>query len=85
MTICDKEHRYADILSDLPLDQGGEGRHLCAGCAYEAGLSDGLNNTKRSIEALNLPFSQAGTGRHKSPQAAYDKGFKKGLLDYKGL
>ncbi len=84
MIICNKNHRYADALSQLPLDQGGEGRHLCAGCAYEQGMTDGLNNTRRSFEELNLPFSQAGTGRHKSPQAAYDKGFEKGSSDYKG-
>ncbi|SNV86402.1 hypothetical protein [Haemophilus pittmaniae] len=78
MTICDKNHRYADILNNLPPSQSYDnGRHLCTGCALEAGFSDGLNGIRRQLENLNLPESQAGTGRHKSAQAAYDLGYKK--------
>lgn len=81
--ICRKNHRYADVLSTLPLSQNSEmGRHRCAGCAYEAGLRDGLNNKKHSLDDLDLPYSQAGTGRHRSAQAAYELGWKKGFKDF---
>ncbi len=40
--ICEKEHRYDPQYNDLPVVQGGEGRHRCAGCAYERGYEDGL-------------------------------------------
>ena len=42
--ICNKKHRYLPEYSDLPYaqdDQYGD-RHICAGCAYEEGLNDGL-------------------------------------------
>lgn len=82
--ICNKNHRYADILSTLPLSQHSDkGRHKCAGCAYEAGLRDGLNNQRHSLEELDLPYSQAGTGRHRSAQAAYESGWEKGYKDFK--
>lgn len=45
----------------LPNDQGGHGRHKCAGCAYEKGFQDGFN--RRESMELNLdslPNSQAG-------------------------
>ena len=81
--ICKKNHRYANILSTLPLSQNSEmGRHRCAGCAYEAGLRDGLNNERHLLDELNLPYSQAGTGRHRSAQEAYDLGWKKGNEDF---
>ena len=35
--ICEKEHRYDPQYNDLPVEQGGEGRHRCAGCAYKRG------------------------------------------------
>ena len=35
---CTEGHRYAQGFDDLPTDQGGAGRHRCAGCAYERGF-----------------------------------------------
>ena len=46
MTVCQKNHRYLPEYTNLPTsqdDQSGD-RHVCAGCAYEAGLDDGLHN-----------------------------------------
>lgn len=85
MSICKKNHRYADYFKQLPDSQSPEqGRHLCAGCAYDAGHSDGLNNIKkRSLSELNLPFSQAGTVRHKSAQDAYNLGYRDGYQKFK--
>ncbi len=40
-SICDKEHRHDPMFESLPDDQGGDGRHHCAGCAYEKGYADG--------------------------------------------
>ena len=34
---CEKQHRYDPQYNNLPVDQGGAGRHRCAGCAYERG------------------------------------------------
>lgn len=80
--ICTKEHRYNEIFKDLPFSQGGDGRHKCAGCAYEIGYMDGFNSgVKQSIFELDLPFSQAGYIRHKDTQSAYDLGYSKGLKD----
>ena len=31
---CTKQHRYDPQYNNLPIDQGGAGRHRCAGCAY---------------------------------------------------
>ncbi|WP_373753279.1 hypothetical protein [Neisseria weixii] len=80
MPICKKEHRYAESFKNLPDSQSPEqGRHLCAGCAYEEGYTDGLNNQdQRTLESLNLPKSQAGSVRHKSAQAAYSLGWQEG-------
>lgn len=76
--ICYKNHRYNPSLEDLPDDQSGSGRHKCAGCAYELGIKDGLNQNpiKNNFDAL--PESQAGTGRHKDVQQAYLAGYKEG-------
>lgn len=43
MSICQKNHRYLPDFDLLPEAQDNEngGRHICAGCAYEAGLNDG--------------------------------------------
>ncbi|MDG2958961.1 hypothetical protein [Exercitatus varius] len=83
MSICNKNHRYADILNNIPYSQSHDnGRHKCAGCAYELGLQDGLNNIHRDIEQLDLPYSQAGTARHKSAVEAYQLGWSKGQKDY---
>lgn len=78
--ICNEAHREAEIFESLPEDQGGAGRHKCAGCAYERGFCDGLNNIPSRFASIvsSLPDSQAGTVRHKDPEAAYDLGYKEG-------
>ena len=83
MNTCNNEHRHNPAFLDLPLDQGGKGRHKCAGCAYEKGYNDG-KALKESIqlELDSLPISQAGTVRHKSPHAAYALGYLKGVSDF---
>lgn len=78
--ICTKDHRYHRGHEDLPHDQGGAGRHRCAGCAYEAGLAAGsirLEQVDLDLDAL--PVSQAGTVRHKSPHAAWALGYLHGV------
>jgi len=81
MTICNKEHRYSDTFSTLPLDQGGQGRHKCAGCAYELGFNAGRNFEEDiQIDLNSLPESQAGTVRHKSPHAAFAQGYLDGVI-----
>ena len=80
-SICDKDHRFLENLRDLPESQRPEdGRHKCAGCAYEKGLEDGISRDAAVIDFDDLPYSQAGTVRHKSCQAAYDKGYQEGSL-----
>lgn len=45
----------------------GQGRHHCAGCAYEKGYIDGYNREESmSIKLEKPPLSQAGNVRHKS-------------------
>lgn len=44
---CEKQHRYDPQYNNLPVDQGGAGRHRCAGCAYERGYEDGLNRKEK--------------------------------------
>lgn len=85
MSICDKKHTNAEVLKNVRSSQSNkEGRHKCAGCAYEEGFKDGFNNIKRKIEELNLPDSQAGKGRHKSALHAYELGWEDGQKAYKG-
>ena len=80
--ICQKEHRYDPQHNDLPEDQGGYGRHRCAGCAYEKGYQNGRQRKEQlSLDLDSLPESQAGTVRHKSPHAAYAAGYLKGVKD----
>ncbi|NYA24703.1 hypothetical protein HZI65_01305 [Haemophilus haemolyticus] len=85
---CNKGHQYAQLLDSLPDSQKiSDGRHLCAGCAYDEGHSDGFaNRKKRTINDLRpiLPYSQAGTGRHKSALAAYELGYLHGQQKYNG-
>ncbi|MCD4664377.1 MAG: hypothetical protein K8R68_03835 [Bacteroidales bacterium] len=79
-TECDKDHRHNKMFTGLPYDQGGLGRHKCAGCAYELGYKDGLQRREKiHIDLDNLPFSQASVVRHKSPHAAYAKGYYDGV------
>ncbi|MGL5130524.1 MAG: hypothetical protein ACRC7D_20885 [Aeromonas popoffii] len=80
---CTDEHRYDPYFDDLPQDQSHfNGRHKCAGCAYEEGYQMGLAR-ERSIHINfdELPNSQAGTIRHKSVQAAFAKGYSDGILE----
>ena len=80
MTICNKKHRYLEeytSLSDAQDNKYGD-RHICAGCAYEEGLQDGLKGNERKTDLSHLPFSQAGTVRHKDAKEAYDKGYDEG-------
>lgn len=83
---CNKNHdSVQSAMIDLPIDQGREGRHKCAACAYEQGLKDGSNLvTSIDLEDLfdNLEESQARNQRHKSPHAAYAKGYLDGVKSY---
>lgn len=78
--ICKKKHRYLEGFRTLSYAQDNEngGRHICAGCAYEEGLRDGLNGNPRKKDLSYLPCSQAGTVRHKSAIEAYNKGYEYG-------
>ena len=76
--ICNKEHRYLPELHNLPENQGGPGRHKCAGCAYERGYDDAINGHGRYLNMATLDESQSGTGRHIDPQAVYDLGYSNG-------
>ncbi|MBY0346956.1 MAG: hypothetical protein K2W79_01750 [Hydrotalea flava] len=76
-TICDKDHRHDNKFTSLPHDQGGAGRHRCAGCAYDAGLQR-LENLILDLDELHE--SQAGTVRHKSPHAANAQGYYDGVV-----
>ena len=77
---CDKDHRYWTTFESLPHDQGGAGRHRCAGCAYERGYTDGLaRREKLDINLDALPESQAGSVRHRSPHAGYARGYYDGV------
>lgn len=80
MEICNKDHREWPSFQSLPHDQGGHGRHKCAGCAYEQGYSAGLERKESfTIELDSLPESQAETVRHKSPHAAFAQGYYDGV------
>jgi len=83
---CQKDHRYDSTYHDLPDDQGGAGRHKCAGCAYEVGLAAGQRRLDRlEISFSDLPESQAGAVRHKSPHAAFALGYLHGVqTSYRG-
>jgi hypothetical protein len=81
-SICDNNHRDDPKFNALPDDQGGAGRHRCAGCAYDAGYQAGLQRQENLILDLDeLPKSQASTVRHKSPHAAYAQGYYDGVGD----
>ncbi|MED5524938.1 hypothetical protein [Gallaecimonas pentaromativorans] len=82
MSQCKEQHRYNPAFEALPEDQSKfNGRHKCAGCAYEEGYSMGYNRAQSvNINFHALPDSQAGTVRHKSVQAAFAKGYFDGVL-----
>ena len=79
---CQLEHRYNPEFESLPHDQSKfNGRHKCAGCAYDIGYLLGIEKESSiNINFDNLPDSQAGTVRHKSVQAAFAKGYLDGVL-----
>lgn len=77
---CKDPHRHNPLFSTLPDDQGGSGRHRCAGCAYDRGLQAGLVRAEQlDLDLDSLPVSQAGTVRHKSPHAAFALGYLEGV------
>ena len=83
---CKKNHSSIQyIMSTLPIDQGGKGRHKCAACAYEQGYKDGMA-LKEQIDLSsildNLDESQAAHQRYKSPHAAYVRGYLDGVQEY---
>ncbi|MGL5749975.1 MAG: hypothetical protein ACRCXT_05575 [Paraclostridium sp.] len=75
---CNKNHRNNQLFSRLSDSQGGSGRHICCGCAYEQGFIDAFNNSLYCFRPQELPESQAGTLRHKNAEEAYDWGYKAG-------
>lgn len=79
---CQKEHRYYSDFESLPHDQSQfNGRHKCAGCAYDEGYFLGIERQSFiSVDFDSLPDSQAGTVRHRSVQAAFAKGYLDGIL-----
>lgn len=78
--ICQKEHRYYEEFASLPYaqDNQNQGRHVCAGCAYEQGVRDGLDNNIKRTRFDDLESSQAGNVRHRDPLASYDLGYSLG-------
>ncbi len=80
MKICDKKHRYLEEYESLPVSQDNQNgdRHICAGCAYEAGLQDALEGKTPRTDLSDLPYSQAGTVRHKDAYEAYQEGYTEG-------
>ena len=78
--ICTKKHRYLEEYSELPQSQDNQSgdRHVCAGCAYEEGLKDGMAGKPPQTDLSHLPRSQAGTVRHRGDKEAYDKGYEEG-------
>lgn len=80
---CQRGHRYNNEFALLPNDQGGDGRHKCAACAYEAGLEAGRRlQTFLDINFDDLDESQAGPVRHKSPHAAFALGYLRGVFEH---
>ena len=78
--MCNSNHRYQKMFVDLPHDQGGAGRHRCAGCAYDAGFRAGFDRSENvGVVLCSLPESQAGTVRHRSPHAAWALGYLHGV------
>lgn len=80
---CNKDHsNIQNIMANLPVDQGGRGRHKCAACAYEKGYALGLQMAEdfSIADVLNqLEDSQAQQQRHKSPHAAFAQGYYDGV------
>jgi len=82
---CTEQHRFDEKFATLPIDQGGAGRHRCAGCAYDLGFWHGYQRLENlRLDFDSLPYSQAGTVRHRSPHAAYALGYYEGVVMYYG-
>ena len=78
--ICNDPHRDDPRFAILPDSQANaEGRHKCAGHAYDQGHADGLAGIEPHFDADNLPYSQAGVVRHKSAYAGYSMGYTDGM------
>lgn len=86
---CKKDHSSVqDIMSKLPDDQGGRGRHKCAACAYKEGLRLGQQlDTDFDVGTIidSLEESQAKEQRHKSPHAAFARGYYNGVCAAYGV
>lgn len=86
---CRKDHSLVQgIMSNLPDDQGGRGRHKCAACAYEEGyrLGQQLAESFDIGQMLDgLEESQAKEQRHKSPHAAFAQGYYDGVCNAYGI
>jgi hypothetical protein len=80
---CNKDHsNIQNIMANLPVDQGGRGRHKCAACAYEYGRELGRKMAEHfDIGQIldSLENSQAQNQRHKSPHAAFAQGYLDGV------
>lgn len=78
--ICNKQHRYLPEYATLTnaQDNINGDRHICAGCAYEEGIKDGMEGHPRKNDLSYLHYSQAGTVRHKDAKEAYDEGYDYG-------
>ena len=51
---CKKNHSIADEhMRNIPIDQGGVGRHKCASCAYDKGYIDGLERKEVYLTPIN--------------------------------
>ncbi len=76
MAICNRKHRFLPEYEALPYAQDNQngGRHICAGCAFEAGVQDGMAGRPLRTDLSDLPYSQAGTVRHKDAYEAYQAG-----------
>lgn len=83
---CKKDHsNIQSVMANMPIDQGGKGRHKCAACAYDLGFKSGYNLDEQiNLENLliSLEESQAQAQRHKSPHAAYAQGYLDGVNLY---
>lgn len=77
---CKKNHRYYKTLKSLPdgQDNQNNGRHVCARCAYEKGICDGLDSKPRMNNFISLEHSQVGASRHKNTLASYEVGYDLG-------
>jgi hypothetical protein len=83
MPICKRKHREHSRFIPLPTDQGGRGRHVCAGCAYSKGRKAGLKLEESiDMDLDSLDGSQAQNVRHVSPHAAWALGYLAGVRKY---